>query len=52
MVWRGIFGIQDLTKLRCGTWANAKKLNQEMGFDCNPGSGIHKYLGTECGILL
>ena len=28
-----------------------KKTLHEMGFDCNLGNGIHKYLGTECGIL-
>ena len=25
---------------------------REMGFDCNPGSGINKCLGTGCGIFL
>ena len=24
---------------------------REMGFDCNPGSGINKFLGTGCGIF-
>ena len=31
--------------------AKRKIFWRETGFDCNPGSGIHKYLGTGCGIF-
>ena len=51
-VWKGIYGIRDLTLKRCGIWENAKYLDGIPGFDCSPGSGIHQKLGTGCGIFL
>ena len=30
-VWKGIFWIQDLTKIRCGIWENAKYLDGNGG---------------------
>ena len=45
MVWKGIFGILDLNKIRCVIQEKHKISWRETGFDCYPGSGIHQNLG-------
>ena len=45
MVWKGIFGILDLNKIRCVIQEKHKIPWRETGFDCYPGSGIHQNLG-------
>ena len=50
-VWKGIFGIRDLTKIQCGIRENAKYLDEirEYIIDCFSGSGIEQSLGTRRG---
>ena len=45
MVWKGIFGILDLNKIRCVIQEKHKISRRETVFDCYPGSGIHQNLG-------
>ena len=51
-VWKGIFGIRDLTKLRCGNRENDKNIDGIPGFDCFPGNETRLKLGTGCGIYV
>ena len=44
-VWKGIFGIQNSSKIRCRIQENPKYLGRETGFDCYPGSGLPRNLG-------
>jgi len=50
-VWKGIFGIRDLTKIQSRNQENSKyNYWPDPGFDCSPGSGTHQKLGTGWGI--
>ena len=51
-VWKGILGIRDLTKIRCGIRENAKHLDGIRDLTTTREAGFTKYLGTGCGILL
>ena len=49
-VWKGIYGIRDLTKIRCGNRENRKYLGGIRDFTASREAGFAKILGTGCGI--
>ena len=51
-VWKGIFGIRDLTKILCGNRENDKYIDGISRLDCSPGTGTRHKLGTGCGIYV
>ena len=47
-VWKGIFGIRELTKIRSRNREKVGHLNGKRDFIATTGSGIRKNLSTEC----
>ena len=48
-VWKGILGIRDLTKIRCGIWENKKYLDGIRDFTATRKAGFAKILGRDVG---
>ena len=48
-VWKGILGIRDLTKIRCGIWENEKFLDGIRDFTATREAGFAKILGQDVG---
>ena len=44
VIWKGVFGIRDLTKIRCGILKTQDILTGNGNFNSSPGSGIRQDL--------
>ena len=51
-VWKGIFGIRDLTKIRCGNRENDKYIDGIRDLTVPREPGLAQKLGTGCGIYV
>ena len=51
-VWKGIFGIRDLTKIRCGNRENDKYIDGIWDLTVPREPGLAQKLGTGCGIYV
>ena len=49
---KGIFGIRDLTKIRCGNRENDKYIDGIRDLTVSLGSGTRRKFGTGCGIYV
>ena len=50
-VWKGIFGIRDLTKLRCGIRENAKCLDGKRDLNATQEAGFLKICTQDAGFF-
>jgi len=48
-VWKGILGIRDLTKIRCGIWENAKYLDGIRDLTATREAGFAKIWARDAG---
>ena len=50
-VWEGIFGIQDLTKIRCGSWENYKYIDGIWDLTLLLEAGLAKNWAQDVGFM-
>ena len=50
-VWKGILGIRDLTKIRCGIWENAKYLDGIRDLTATREAGFAKIWARDAGFF-
>ena len=51
-VWKGIFGIRDSTKIRCGNRENAKYLDGIRDLTARRETGLNKIWARDAGFFL
>ena len=50
-VWKGIFGIRDLTKIRCGNWENDKYIDGIRDLTVPREAGLAKNWARDAGLM-
>ena len=51
-VWKGVFGIRDLTKIPCGNRENAKYIDGIRELTASRGVGLSRIWARDAGILV